>query len=128
MRSGVKVFALGLSILVIQAWLPVWQADANGLGLTELVAFPNPARSSATIRFTPAVGTDNVKIVIYDTKGHVVRHLDNGTAFAGVRTDVIWELGTDGGSPVANGTYLVKVTSQGTHSDVVDRIKIVVIR
>jgi hypothetical protein len=127
-RSGLKMFALGFSVLVLQAWLPVWQADANSLGVTELVAFPNPASTFATIRFTTAAGTDSVKIVIYDTKGRVVRRLENGPAAAGVRTDVFWELGTDNGSPVANGIYLVKVTTNGTHGEVVDRIKIAVVR
>lgn len=75
------------------------------------VAWPNPFRSSTTIRYALAsAGTSEV--TIYDVAGRLVRRLANGATAAG-ETQVVWDGLDDRGERVASGVYLYRL-SPGT--------------
>lgn len=75
-------------------------AAAAAMGLT---VAPNPVAGRATISYTVANQSEQVRIALTDLLGREVRVLENGTKSAGTQT---LDLNTTG---VAAGTYLVKV-------------------
>jgi hypothetical protein len=75
-------------------------------------AFPNPARSHSTLRFTVPAGSLSAEAVLYAIDGRVVRRWGDG-AFSrdgsGIRR-LRWDLNTASGSRAASGVYLWALT------------------
>ncbi len=73
-----------------------------------LVNYPNPFNPETWIPYQLAYDAD-VKITIYDPRGHVVRTFDLGHRSAGTYFDrdsaVYWDGRNDRGEPVASGVY-----------------------
>lgn len=68
---------------------------------------PNPAGSSATIRYTlPAQGDASVRV--FDVSGREVATLVEGLHEAGEHS-VVWDRRASGGRPVASGVYFVRL-------------------
>ncbi len=84
-------------------------ARANRVANVELVSFPNPVRSSATISFT-IPSASNVELKVYDASGRCVRTLVDGNLSAGAHT-VTWDARDDMGKPVANGVYFYRLAT-----------------
>ncbi|NNE10172.1 MAG: T9SS type A sorting domain-containing protein, partial [Gemmatimonadetes bacterium] len=77
-----------------------------------LTAAPNPFNPRTTIRYSlPERGM--VELAVYSVAGRKVRTLVNGEQSAGDRS-VEWDGTTDGGTPVASGTYFARVASGTT--------------
>lgn len=76
-----------------------------------LAVGPNPSSSRTT--FTLGVPRrDQVSLVVHDLVGRQVRAIHRGELDAGEHR-VEWNLGTDRGTPVVAGTYLVTLSSNG---------------
>lgn len=91
---------------------------ADGLASAP-VAWPNPFRASATIRFAlprPANG----RLTIHDVAGRLVRTLANGVLPAGEQ-QVVWDGRDQAGRRVASGVYLYRLNA----GDVVEGRRIV---
>ncbi len=70
-------------------------------------AFPNPAAAGATIAFAlPAAGSATV--AVYDVAGRRVRELRRQSFGAGMQR-LAWDGRDDGGRPVGDGVYFVRV-------------------
>lgn len=73
---------------------------------------PNPFNPTTTIPFSlPAAAT--VQLRIYDTAGHLVRTLIDGTQQAGVQ-NVTWDGRNDRGVGVATGVYICRLSVAGS--------------
>ena len=71
--------------------------------------YPNPFNPSTTIEYAlPAAG--QVTIKVYNSLGQEVRTLVDDFQQAGYKS-VVWDGKNHGGSPVASGTYIYRVTS-----------------
>jgi hypothetical protein len=88
------------------------------LKIHEVVQFPNPARNRVSMRISTNrtdVDTDEIRVKIYDTAGHMVaatndlvmRQSNNGAGK--VVQDVIWDLRNKDGKGVANGVYFARI-------------------
>jgi hypothetical protein len=95
-------------------------------GVSELVGFPNPARTVSRIRYRLNRAADRVDIRIHDVSGRVVRRLAGSTAPGPNTAD--WPLDTDDGAAVASGVYLVRMQVSGSGRKVTERTKIAVLR
>lgn len=88
----------------------------NPLPDATVFAFPNPARTSTTIRFETALTPLEAQIAIFDLKGALVREVPgsqiSATATPGVY-HYVWDLTNDRGSGVASGVYLFMVKVKG---------------
>ena len=74
-------------------------------------SYPNPARDSATIRFSvPEAG--DVTLAVYDLSGRRVATLASGAAAAGER-EIAWNLTADGGAAVPPGVYIYRLQTPG---------------
>jgi hypothetical protein len=73
---------------------------------------PNPFKPNTTIRYSLPRETQ-VRIVIYDINGRVVRRLVDGIESAGERT-APWDGRDDSGSTIGSGVYLVALEADGT--------------
>jgi len=82
------------------AALGTHSAAAAAMGLT---VAPNPVAGRATINYTVATGSEQVRIALTDLMGREVRVLENGTKAAGAQTLDL------NAANLAAGTYLVKV-------------------
>ncbi|HUV29515.1 MAG TPA: right-handed parallel beta-helix repeat-containing protein [Acidobacteriota bacterium] len=71
--------------------------------------FPNPFNPATTIRFSLPRAAD-VDLLVYNVLGRRVRTLRHRRFPAGVHT-VTWDGTDDGGSPVASGTYISRLTA-----------------
>ena len=96
------------------------------LAFAELVAYPNPARTSSTIRYRLTQAADDVTVRIYDAAGRRVASL-HGPGGAGLQL-VDWPLFSDDGIPVQTGVYLVKAEASGAGRKISGRFKIAVLR
>ena len=76
--------------------------------------YPNPFNPSTTIRYEVA-NRAPLTIVVYDVAGHKVRTLVDEEVIAG-HHDVVWDGRNDGGTPVASGTYLIRLQT-ASHVD-----------
>ncbi|MFZ2959138.1 MAG: Ig-like domain-containing protein [Candidatus Ozemobacteraceae bacterium] len=88
------------------------------LAVSEMVTYPNPARSRVTLRIgtnQPSLGVDMIEVKIYDVAGHRVRILDNVRPAAEAALaaryvyDIMWDLRNEDGVTVANGVYFAKI-------------------
>jgi len=73
--------------------------------------YPNPFNPTTTIRFSTK-DQSNVTIVIYNSKGQLVRTLVNENKKSGNHT-VIWNGNDDNGKAVSSGLYLYKMQTKG---------------
>ncbi|MEJ8800545.1 LamG-like jellyroll fold domain-containing protein [Pontibacter sp. H249] len=96
MASGAALASTSIASEV----LAVPQAEEAEL---ELLAYPNPFNSVATISFS-LLEEGNYLVVVYDSKGAVVKELTQGRAGAGEEVNV--ELN---GQELAKGLYLVRL-------------------
>jgi hypothetical protein len=82
------------------------------LNITSLSAYPNPFNSELTISFSLAqVGPRQVKILIYNIKGQVIKTwtLNPGT------TQVTWSGRDEDGNPVSSGVYFYRIKTGGDY-------------
>ncbi|MDO7876118.1 T9SS type A sorting domain-containing protein [Hymenobacter sp. ASUV-10] len=68
-----------------------------------LIVAPNPVAGRATISYSVAAGSEQVRIALTDLLGREVRVLENGPKAAGTQTLDL------NAANLAAGTYLVKV-------------------
>ena len=74
-------------------------------------SYPNPARDSATIKFSLAAAGD-VTLAVYDLSGRRVATLASGAAASGER-EIVWNLTDDGGAAVPPGVYIYRLQAPG---------------
>ena len=87
------------------------------LQVFEIVQYPNPARSRATLRVATNrndIDTDDLEVVIYDISGDRVAgegELSVVKRFDGTRRvlDMAWDLRNRDGRTVGNGVYIAKI-------------------
>ena len=96
--------------------------SVTGLGL---VAGPNPARTTAELRFRLPESRP-VRLEIYDASGHVIRRIDSEPLPAGAVT-LSWDLRAQSGRRAPPGTYLARVTAGGGADVLIGAIKIIVL-
>jgi hypothetical protein len=79
--------------------------------------FPNPARTSTTLRFQTALAPLEAQIVIFDLAGNIVREIPGDQIqLAQGQTDVYhykWDLTNSSGRDVASGVYFMMVKIKG---------------
>jgi hypothetical protein len=88
-----------------------------GDGVTELIAYPSPLRAgsqTATIAYLMGDNAD-ADVVIYDVLGNLVRqfHFNGGAPGGQLVNEVPWDGRNGAGDVVANGAYIIQVTSTG---------------
>lgn len=77
-----------------------------------LVARPNPAGPSVRFRLDPPAGADALELTLFDVHGRAVRTW----SLTGNRSEVDWDTRDDGGRPVANGVYVVRMNAGTWHT------------
>jgi hypothetical protein len=78
-------------------------------------AFPNPARSATTVRFTSGLSPLEAQVAIFDIAGNLVREIA-GTEMASPSPGLYhadWDLRNGRGEDVASGVYLFMVKVRG---------------
>ena len=77
------------------------------------LAFPNPSSGPVKLRFTLEKPSD-VDVRVLDIAGQTVWafRVPLGDTHAGTN-EAVWQALTHGGSPVAAGTYVVKISAEG---------------
>jgi len=73
--------------------------------------YPNPFNAATVIPFKLAAG-GRVRVEILDSRGRLVRTLEDGLRAAGRHT-VEWTGVDAGGQPVSSGIYFVRVHAEG---------------
>ncbi len=85
--------------------------------------YPNPSEEGrTTIRYTLNDNVENVNIRIYDIAGELVTQLNNGGTFPGDH-EVTWDV-----SNIQSGAYIARVEAQANSGNVVEFIKIAVVK
>ncbi|MDZ7725766.1 MAG: C1 family peptidase [candidate division KSB1 bacterium] len=85
---------------------PVWPTGMNRQEQEKSVIlsnYPNPANPGTHIQYS-LNELSNIKLVIYNSTGQVVRLLDSGVKMPGTHK-VYWDTRNNTGQPVANGVY-----------------------
>ena len=98
--------------------------DVQRLGLS---AFPNPVSSSVTFRILRSAGVSSITLWVYDLAGEPVFHVPV-TASA---TEVLWDLKTTKGEPVAAGLYFARLQAvdEASHQVVTSKVfRLLVVR
>jgi hypothetical protein len=102
------------------AEIPAAKAPAGDLGLASpemnLAAYPNPSDGSSTIKYS-VDAPSQVKIVVYDINGRLVKVLADKKQEAGVYT-LPWN-----NSELAQGTYVVTALKNGVAKQVIKIVK-----
>jgi hypothetical protein len=102
------------------AEIPAAKAPAGDLGLASpemnLAAYPNPSDGSSTIKYS-VDAPSQVKIVVYDINGRLVKVLADKKQEAGVYT-LPWN-----NSELAQGTYVVTALKNGVAKQVIKVVK-----
>jgi hypothetical protein len=100
--------------------MPAAKAPAGDLGLASpemnLAAYPNPSDGSSTIKYS-VDAPSQVKIVVYDINGRLVKVLADKKQEAGVYT-LPWN-----NSELAQGTYVVTALKNGVAKQVIKVVK-----
>jgi regulation of enolase protein 1 (concanavalin A-like superfamily) len=81
-------------------------ADPGVLGAVGVS--PNPSTGSAVVRFRLGRPAE-VKVVVTDLAGRVVRRLLGGRAMPEGAHELSWDGRTDGGAPAASGVYFLRI-------------------
>lgn len=85
--------------------------------------YPNPSEDGHTfIRYTLNDNVENVNIRIYDIAGELVTQITNGGTFPGDH-EVTWDV-----SNIQSGAYIARVEAQANSGNVVEFIKIAVVK
>ncbi|MFO7895620.1 MAG: FlgD immunoglobulin-like domain containing protein [Candidatus Cloacimonadales bacterium] len=79
---------------------------------TKLSNYPNPFNPTTNISFTLAEAADDSEIVIYNSKGQVVKTFSNSQLTAGQHS-VIWNGTDDNGDSVTSGIYFYRLLEAG---------------
>jgi hypothetical protein len=89
------------------------------LKITQIIQYPNPARTRAYIRISANrgdIGTDLVKVKIYDVSGDKIRTVygirgvnERWGINARYLYDIPWDLCDSRGRKVANGVYFARI-------------------
>jgi len=82
---------------------------------SDVFAFPNPARESATVRFRTALWPLEAQVLVFDIAGTLVREIagaEMATPSAGLY-HAAWDLRNMRGEGVASGVYLFMVKVKG---------------
>ena len=77
-----------------------------------LAVFPNPFNAQVSITFGLAERC-STNLTVYNIEGQAVRHLVAHRSLGPGLHNVAWDGRTDGGSPVASGSYLIVLDSSG---------------
>ncbi len=77
-----------------------------------LAVFPNPFNAQVSITFGLAERC-STNLTVYNIEGQAVRHLVAHQSLGPGLHNVAWDGRTDGGSPVASGSYLIVLDSSG---------------
>jgi len=90
------------------------EANEEQLALvnTNLSNYPNPFNPTTTISFNLAESMDNTKLLIYNSKGQIVKTFGNSQLTAGQHT-VIWNGKDDNGDSVTSGIYFYRLLEAG---------------
>jgi len=104
----------------------------NPLPEASVFAFPNPARTSTTIRFETALAPLEAGIYIFDIAGNLVKEISNSqiSRAAAPIYRVDWDLNNTNGRAVAPGVYHVMVKVKGGSEDQTAKVikKLAVVR
>ncbi len=112
------------AVLTVNGEADISLADPSGITVAENVElpdsyqlyqnFPNPFNPSTQIVFDipiSVVGNTEVKVIIYNSMGQVVRRLYSGDVSAG-KFNLFWDGKSDHGVQMASGIYLTKLVSK----------------
>ena len=110
-------FTLGIEPVIAPAAPRYAGSGSTNPEATQLLAnYPNPFNPETWIPYELATATD-VQILIYDTRGTVVRRLELGHQPAGSYTSqsraAYWDGHNDLGEPVASGIYFYQLQADG---------------
>jgi flagellar hook assembly protein FlgD len=72
--------------------------------------YPNPFNPSTTISFSVKNVNNPANLVIYNTRGQIVRRLFQGLP-SGNHVSLVWDGKDDSGKAVSSGIYLLKLRS-----------------
>ncbi len=88
-----------------------FQVVAPGpFNIDQLVAYPNPSRGEYIyITYDLQQPADEIRMKIYDVRGHKVAEYDDFAFTGRARGKLRWDLRNDDGERVANGVYLYKL-------------------
>ncbi|MBN1559985.1 T9SS type A sorting domain-containing protein, partial [candidate division KSB1 bacterium] len=90
---------------------------------SRVFCYPNPSEDGRTIiRYTLNSHVDAINIRIYDIAGELVRQFDHGGIFPGDH-EVTWDVST-----VQSGAYIARVEAQASSGNVVQFVKIAVVK
>jgi len=126
-KSGTVLFPFrDLEVGVHSLEIKVWDVRNNSalatteflvvnsleVALDQILAYPNPASSSTTFRFSHNQECNSVEalVAVFDSEGRQVREFKSDLHAQGSRTDLLeWDLTNDNGSAVSAGIYIFKV-------------------
>lgn len=72
---------------------------------------PNPATTKTTITYSLGMYPDNVRIMVFDVAGDLVKTVDNAPSSPG-HNEYIFELRNDDGLDLANGVYIIQIEAR----------------
>jgi hypothetical protein len=124
--AGIVVGSMeGFDEYTVRSWIEPYLtgvAEEQGPKLAIAGVTPNPATGPQNVTFNvPTAG--NVSLRVYASSGELVRTLVSGTMAAG-QGSAQWNLLSDGGQQVANGTYFYELSAAGSSA----RLKTTVLR
>lgn len=77
---------------------------------SQLTCYPNPFRGSTNVKFNQ-IDSSPTTVVIYNTRGQLVRTLVNSQKMSPGEHSFTWDGKTNSGQPTAAGVYFYKMTS-----------------
>lgn len=89
--------------------------NSQNTALIEISSYPNPASLSCNIKISYLPDLAKCEINVYDSKGNIVRILNNESATTGSELNLIWDLNDNYGNPVSSGIYYL-IIRQGLNS------------
>ncbi len=99
------------------------QTSSDIMPKKRVFCYPNPSEDGRTyIRYTLNDNVNRVNIRIYDIAGELVTQLNNGGTFPGDH-EVTWDV-----SNIQSGAYIARVEAQANSGNVVEFIKIAVVK
>ena len=109
--SETFTFTIGYTSVAESAQIPeAFELDQN---------YPNPFNPITTIQYGIPEAS-NVKLMVYDISGHLVRTLVQSDLDTGYYT-VQWNGTNDYGQPVSSGTYIARIQA-GSFTDVMKMV------